>query len=142
MTKKKISAGVVHEVPQDLRKVLTDDQAALSTWEDITPIARNEWICWIEDAKKAETRARRIDRARQDLAGGSAPLLLAGMLSSLTTAPRFLSPASRTLPLHLLPLRNHLRGHIRRHIPEQRHVALCGVDRAGEGGGDVAEFGF
>jgi uncharacterized protein YdeI (YjbR/CyaY-like superfamily) len=58
---KKISSGVVHEMPADLRKALTCDPKALTAWEDITPLARNEWICWIESAKKAETRSRRIE---------------------------------------------------------------------------------
>src|SRR6266536_5432162 len=55
-----ISSGVVHELPTDLRKALVSDPQALAAWEDITPLARNEWICWIESAKKAETRRRRI----------------------------------------------------------------------------------
>ena len=37
-----------------LRKALIADNAALSQWEDITALARNEWICWIEDAIKPE----------------------------------------------------------------------------------------
>src|SRR5437762_1823808 len=60
MSQKKISSGVVHKVPADLKKTLTSDPQALTAWEDITPLARNEWICWIESAKKAETRSRRI----------------------------------------------------------------------------------
>ncbi len=57
MTKKKISTGVAHKVPEDLRKTLTANPDALTEWEDITPFARNEWICWIESAKKLETRS-------------------------------------------------------------------------------------
>src|SRR5215470_1102565 len=57
---KKISSGVVHEVPSDLRKALASNLQVLAVWEDITPLARNEWICWIESATKAETRSRRI----------------------------------------------------------------------------------
>ena len=53
--------AVVHEVPPDLKKALASDPQVLTGWEDITPIARNEWICWIESAKKAETRSRRIE---------------------------------------------------------------------------------
>ncbi len=45
MTQKKISSGVVHEVSADLKKALTSDPQALTAWEDITPLARNEWIC-------------------------------------------------------------------------------------------------
>ena len=56
MSQEKISSGVVHEVPADLKKALTSDPHVLTAWEDITPLARNEWICWIESAKKAETK--------------------------------------------------------------------------------------
>ncbi len=70
MTKKKIAAGVVHKMPEDFRRTLTSNPDALAAWEDITPLARNEWLCWIEDAKKPETRDRRIERARKDLIDG------------------------------------------------------------------------
>jgi hypothetical protein len=43
---------VVHDLPADLKKALSSNAKALETWEDITPLARNEWICWIESAKK------------------------------------------------------------------------------------------
>jgi uncharacterized protein YdeI (YjbR/CyaY-like superfamily) len=45
---KEISSGVVHKLPADLKKALTSDPRALSVWEDITPLARNEWICWVD----------------------------------------------------------------------------------------------
>lgn len=61
LSAKKISGGVVHDLPADLKEALSSDAKALETWEDITPLARNEWICWIESAKKAETRTRRIE---------------------------------------------------------------------------------
>jgi hypothetical protein len=67
---KKISSGVVHEVPSDLKKALTSDPQALTAWEDITPLVRNEWICWIESAKKAETRSRRIEWGCSSLKDG------------------------------------------------------------------------
>ena len=70
MIKKEIASGVVHKVPADLRKTLTSDPAALGAWEDITPLARNEWICWIESAKQPKTRGRRIERARTELIDG------------------------------------------------------------------------
>ena len=44
VTKKVMSPGTVHSVPGDLRKVLISDPAARAKWEDITPLARNEWI--------------------------------------------------------------------------------------------------
>lgn len=66
----KIATGVVHEIPKDLRETLLADKAALALWEDITPLARNEWICWVEDAKQRETRNRRIERVRTELKEG------------------------------------------------------------------------
>ncbi len=66
----KISSGVVHQVPPDLRRMLVSSSRVLALWEDITPLARNEWICWIEDAKKPETRTRRIEVGRSKLLGG------------------------------------------------------------------------
>jgi uncharacterized protein YdeI (YjbR/CyaY-like superfamily) len=62
--------GVVHELPGDLKAAVEADARALATWHAITPLARNEWICWIESAKKAETRAKRIDWGRENLSGG------------------------------------------------------------------------
>lgn len=61
MTKEStLAGGVVHDLPEDLEAELKLDPAALLTWQDITPLARNEWICWIQSAKKPETRRKRI----------------------------------------------------------------------------------
>ncbi|MDR4492871.1 MAG: YdeI/OmpD-associated family protein [Nitrospirales bacterium] len=70
MTKHKIAGGVVHELPADLKKALMSKPNALETWEDITPLARNEWICWIESAKKMETRHKRIEWGCSNLEEG------------------------------------------------------------------------
>lgn len=70
MPDKEIATGVVHRVPPDLQESLIADADALTLWEDITALARNEWICWIEDAKKPETRSRRIERVRTELKEG------------------------------------------------------------------------
>jgi hypothetical protein len=51
MTSKEISGGVVHELPEDLQKALAADAAALAAWEDLTPLVRNEWICWTISVK-------------------------------------------------------------------------------------------
>ncbi len=67
---KKISGGTVHNLPADLRQILVADPKALTTWEDITPLARNEWICWVISGKKAETRDIRIEKAISKLKGG------------------------------------------------------------------------
>lgn len=70
MATKGISAGTVHKMPADLKKMLLSSPKVTSLWEDITPLARNEWICWVEDAKKAETRARRIEVGKSKLLSG------------------------------------------------------------------------
>ena len=70
MIKRRISAGVAHLLPKDLRAVFVATPKALALWEDITPLARNEWICWIEDAKKEETRRDRIKRTWTELIEG------------------------------------------------------------------------
>ncbi|HEX7259489.1 MAG TPA: YdeI/OmpD-associated family protein [Candidatus Saccharimonadia bacterium] len=70
MITKEISGGVAHEMPADLRKALTSTSTALAAWEDITPLARNEWMCWVEEAKKTQTRAHRIERTRTELMEG------------------------------------------------------------------------
>ena len=67
---RQVVAGVVHKLPADLRKVITASKAAKAAWEDITPLARNEWLCWIISAKKAETRSHRIERTRTELIDG------------------------------------------------------------------------
>ena len=70
MSKKEIATGVVHEVPDDLRKALLADEVALEKWEDLTPLARNEWICWTISVKKAETRKEHVKRTITELKEG------------------------------------------------------------------------
>ena len=57
---KQISDGVVHKVPADLKKALLSGKGVLAKWEGLTPLARNEWICWTTIVKKAETRNEHI----------------------------------------------------------------------------------
>jgi len=66
----KLSSGVVHAMPADLGQALLADAAARIKWEDITPLARNEWICWVISVKKAETRKQHIDRVCSQLKEG------------------------------------------------------------------------
>lgn len=65
-----IIGGTVHMLPQDLEKALLNNKEALAAWNDITPLARNEWICWVESAKLIETRARRVQRTHTELVEG------------------------------------------------------------------------
>ena len=70
----------MHKLPGDLREALISNPTALVAWKDITPLARNEFICWVEDAKQDMTRERRIRRTQEELEGWPASaLLLAGL---------------------------------------------------------------
>ncbi|MHA6799682.1 YdeI/OmpD-associated family protein [Bounagaea algeriensis] len=70
MSSQRVPGGVVHELPADLCEALVVDTAVLEAWQSLTPLARNEFICWVEDAKQAATRQRRIRRAQEELAEG------------------------------------------------------------------------
>lgn len=67
---KTIPHGTIHKTPPDLRKALMAAHGARMTWNDITPLARNEWICWITSAKKDETREKRIKWGIENLSDG------------------------------------------------------------------------
>lgn len=70
MVKKDVATGVVHKVPEDLRKALTSKSEILDAWNDLTPLGRNEWICWVTAFKKPETRANHIQRLRSEIVEG------------------------------------------------------------------------
>ncbi|HET7311238.1 MAG TPA: YdeI/OmpD-associated family protein [Mycobacteriales bacterium] len=70
MSGQRVPGGVVHKLPADLRAALLASSAELAAWHDITPLARNEFICWVEDAKQQTTRERRIRRTIEELAEG------------------------------------------------------------------------
>lgn len=63
-------ADTPHNMPADLRKAITASKAVQALWENITPLARNEWICWVTSGKKAETRNIRIEKALSKMRGG------------------------------------------------------------------------
>ncbi|TAH32549.1 hypothetical protein EYC58_02755 [Candidatus Saccharibacteria bacterium] len=66
-----LPVGTVHDkMPSDLHKALLGNQESLAAWSDITPLARNEWLCWVENAKLLDTRKRRVERTASELAEG------------------------------------------------------------------------
>jgi uncharacterized protein YdeI (YjbR/CyaY-like superfamily) len=70
MAVESVPGGVVHELPRDLRAALIANATALDAWHGITPLARNEFICWVQDAKRPATRERRIRRTQEELEEG------------------------------------------------------------------------
>jgi len=78
-------------VPADLRKALAAAPAARAVWDDITPVARRDWIHWITSGKRAETRVRRIEVACDKLASGKRRACCfdrSGMYSKSFAAPQ------------------------------------------------------
>ena len=65
-----IGNGVVHDLPEDFAAALIAQPAALATWEDISPLARNGWICWVISPKKTETRTKRVAWGIESLGEG------------------------------------------------------------------------
>lgn len=65
----KISQGTVHKIPKDLKEAIMSSKF-LDTWNNLTPLARNEWICWAITVKKKETREKHIKRIFEDLEKG------------------------------------------------------------------------
>lgn len=70
MTKLQVATGVVHEVPADLKEVLLAKSDVLEKWNNLTALARNEWICWVTIVKKVETRENHLIRLSEDLLKG------------------------------------------------------------------------
>lgn len=70
MSAQRLPGGAVHDLPADLRDGLLISPIALDAWHSITSLARNEFICWVEDAKQQVTRERRIRRTREELEEG------------------------------------------------------------------------
>lgn len=64
--------GTVHEACEDSQEAVRSDPTVFALWEKLTPLGRNEFICWVEDAKQPH-----LDAAADDgsgLAGRLAPL--------------------------------------------------------------------
>lgn len=66
----KLSSGTIHKLPKDFEKAISENKKVSALWEDITPLARNEWICWVTSGKKAETRDIRIEKGISKMSGG------------------------------------------------------------------------
>jgi hypothetical protein len=63
--------GTIHDVvTDDLQKALLQDATAAKLWQSLTPLARNEWICWVISPKKQETRDEHVKRVVEELKQG------------------------------------------------------------------------
>lgn len=64
------STSTVHALPAFFKKAIAAAPKALAVWNDITPLARSEWICWVTSGKKVETRDIRIKKGISKLSSG------------------------------------------------------------------------
>lgn len=67
---KQLPGGTVHRLPADLKAALESSPASQKAWESLTPLARNEWICWNTFVKQSETRNNHIQRTITELQEG------------------------------------------------------------------------
>ncbi len=58
------------DVPDDLRGALVANEAAFGVWEAFAPSCRRAYVQWVEDAKRPETRARRVAESVAAVAAG------------------------------------------------------------------------
>lgn len=80
--------GTVHGAAPDMRSALSASDRALALWKNLSPLGRNEFICWVENAKQAKTRQRRIARTLEELLDGKKrPCCWAGCVHRTDKAP-------------------------------------------------------
>ena len=80
--------GTVHQAGDDLRQAVSADADVFALWEKLTPLGRNEFICWVDDAKQAATRQRRIRRTVEELVEGKKrPCCWVGCIHRTDKAP-------------------------------------------------------
>lgn len=66
----KLLSGIVHNLHAPFKTALIANQLG-DFWNSLTPLARNEWICWTRSAKQEETKTKRIQVAVDKMKKGS-----------------------------------------------------------------------
>lgn len=63
----KIKSGLIHRIPKELKSLLLSNKQLLLKWNNLTPIARNEWICWVTIVKKQDTKMNHLKRLEEEI---------------------------------------------------------------------------
>ena len=80
--------GTVHESSEDFQAAVRMDPKVFALWQGLTPLGRNEFICWVDDAIQPTTRQRRIVRTCEELLEGKKrPGCWAGCIHRTDKAP-------------------------------------------------------
>ena len=86
----------LHKIPKDLHDLLTSKPELHTRWEALTPLAQNEWICWLTIVKKAETRAEHLIRLEEDIMNGKKrPCCWPGCPHRRESAAKWFSPKGK-----------------------------------------------
>ena len=59
-----------HDTPDFFETALAADTALKAKWDDLTELARNEYICWVTSAKQQATVDKRFARFKEEVAAG------------------------------------------------------------------------
>jgi len=70
MSDQPANTNFLHEMPDDIQAILSSDAELTKLWDGLTPLAKNEWICWVTSVKKEETRKEHLIRLKEDLLRG------------------------------------------------------------------------
>lgn len=83
-----LAGGLVHDLPADLARALNENSNVTLLWQSLSAIGRNEFICWVEDAKQDKTRVKRISRTVEELLEGKKrPCCWAGCIHRVDKKP-------------------------------------------------------
>ncbi|MEN9852087.1 MAG: hypothetical protein RI996_30 [Candidatus Parcubacteria bacterium] len=66
----KTDSKPLHSIPTDIQQLLDSDTSLAALWNTLTPLAHNEWICWVTIVKKEETRKEHLVRLKSDILAG------------------------------------------------------------------------
>lgn len=95
-TQKKNSSSFLHKTPKDVSDFLRKHKDVQERWDTLTPLARNEWICWITIVKKKETRKEYIVRMEEDiLKGQKRPCCWPGCPHRRPSAQKWFNPLQK-----------------------------------------------
>jgi uncharacterized protein YdeI (YjbR/CyaY-like superfamily) len=70
MTNTQTPTNFMHEIPEDIQKLLDSNPKLQLTWDKLTPLARNEWICWVTIVKQDQTRKEHLFRMQTEILEG------------------------------------------------------------------------
>jgi uncharacterized protein YdeI (YjbR/CyaY-like superfamily) len=124
-------------VPTDLGKALGAAPKAKVKWNDLTPIARRDFVSWIDSAKQEETRKRRIERACSMVTAGKRrpccySIVSFDLYTALNAAPKAKATWSKLAPIERRDFIAWMDSAKEREANERRIKKACAMLAAGK----------